>query len=82
MQAIDPNMTGLLIREAKAHNEVITSLEKMVLSDFKGIVTCSKDNRVRTWSNGLDLLGSLNQRTDMDDPKWIFPTRHKQIVRQ
>jgi hypothetical protein len=28
------------------------------------------------------MLGTLNQRTDMDDPKWKFPTNNKKIVRQ
>lgn len=72
---VDPAMTGVLIRQAKAHMEVISSLEKIDLPDFKGLITCGKDNKVRNWNLDLDLLGNINQNTDIDDPKWKFPSK-------
>ena len=36
-------MTGILIRETKAHDEVIISITKMELEDSCGIITSSKD---------------------------------------
>ena len=71
---IDPGMTGVLIREAQAHNDVIKNLSKMKLDDFDAIVTGAKDNRVRVWSLSFDLLGNINGKTDMDDPKWNVPS--------
>lgn len=57
---IDPAMCGMMIREAKAHQDVITSLQKVKLDDYEGIISCSKDDKVRNWSIGLDMLGNLN----------------------
>ena len=56
---------------------MITSLELINLEDCKGLITASKDFQVRTWSMGLDLWGSLNQKTNKDDSKWNFPTKMK-----
>jgi len=30
--------------------------------------------KVRVWSNGLDLWGSINQMNEKVDPQWFFPT--------
>ena len=79
---VDPAMTGILIREAKAHTDVVTSISKMEFQDCKGLLTCARDNKVRTWSPHLDLWGNLNQRTDRDDPKWHLPTEQKKISRE
>ena len=76
---VDPAMTGYLIREVKAHQEDITSIQKMELHDFKGLITCGKDNKVRNWNLNLDLLGNINQNSDIDDPKWKFPSKEKTI---
>ena len=62
--------------------EVISSLQKIDLDDFKGLITCGKDNKVRNWNLELDLLGNINQNSKYDDPKWKFPSKlneHKQI---
>ena len=53
-------MNNLLIREVKAHQDVITSLTKIDLEDFEGIITCGKDCKVRNWNKDLDLIGNLN----------------------
>jgi len=51
----------------------------MELHDFKGLITCGKDNKVRNWNLNLDLLGNINQNSDIDDPKWKFPSKEKTI---
>jgi len=79
---VNPELTGILIREAKSHVDVITSISKMEFEDCKGLVTSSRDNKVRTWSSHLDMWGNLNQRTDRDDPKWHLPTNQKKINRE
>lgn len=71
---VNPELTGILIREAKSHMDVITSISRMEFQDCSGILTSSRDNKVRTWSTGLDMWGNLNQRTDRDDLKWQMPT--------
>jgi hypothetical protein len=53
---------------------VIKNLSKMKLNDFDAIVSGAKDNRVRVWSLNLDLLGNINGKTDLDDPKWKVPS--------
>eukprot|EP00356_Strombidium_inclinatum_P014083 CAMPEP_0170507628 /NCGR_PEP_ID=MMETSP0208-20121228/59515_1 /TAXON_ID=197538 /ORGANISM="Strombidium inclinatum, Strain S3" /LENGTH=106 /DNA_ID=CAMNT_0010789947 /DNA_START=130 /DNA_END=447 /DNA_ORIENTATION=+ len=70
-------MTGVLIREVKAHQDVITSLAPIELEDCQGLISSSKDMKVRTWSRGFDMWGNLNQKTDREDPKWKFPTNKK-----
>ena len=79
---VNPELTGILIREAKAHSDVITSISKMEFEDCKGLVTSARDNKVRTWSIRLDMWGNLNQRTDRDDPKWHLATDQKKINRE
>jgi len=79
---VNPELTGILIREAKSHVDVITSIAKMEFEDCKGVVTSSRDNKVRTWSINLDMWGNLNQRTDRDDLKWHLPTDQKKINRE
>lgn len=79
---IDPGMTGVLIREAQAHTDVIKNIARMKLDDTDAVVTGAKDNRVRVWSLGLDLLGNLNGKTDQDDPKWAVPTTQRVINRE
>ena len=54
----------------------------MEFEDCKGVVTSSRDNKVRTWSINLDMWGNLNQRTDRDDLKWHLPTDQKKINRE
>ena len=78
---IDPSMTGLLIREAKAHSDVITGIAPIDFQDCKGILTTSKDMKVRTWSPDLDMWGNINQKTDRDDRLWKFPTNQATINR-
>jgi hypothetical protein len=72
---VDPASTGVLIREVKGHGDVFTNVTKVDLIDCQGIVTAAKDNKIRVWSKGLDLWGSLNGNTDMDDLKWRIPTK-------
>ena len=79
---IDPAMTNILVREIKAHNEAITSINKFSLRDIDGLLTCSKDHKAKTWSLGLDMIGVLNLTTDREDPKWVFPTKSKKIKRE
>jgi hypothetical protein len=61
---VDPALTGILIRETKAHDDVIISITKIELEDANGIITTSKDQKVRTWSRHLDLKGNINSVTD------------------
>jgi len=75
-------MTGILIREAKAHTDVVTSISKMEFQDCQGVLTCARDNKVRTWSPNLDLWGNLNQRTEREDRLWHLPTEQKKISRE
>jgi len=79
---IDPGMTGVLVREAQAHTDVIKNIARMKLDDSDTIVTGAKDNRVRIWTLGFDLLGNLNGKTDLDDPKWAVPTNQRVINRE
>ena len=72
-------MTGILIREVKAHREGINALSKLEFDDYNGVISCARDGKVRTWSFGLDMLGNLNLRTDRDDRKWKMPTKHVEI---
>lgn len=81
-KSIDPGMTNILVREVRAHNDVITNVNIFVLDDLQGLTTCSKDNRTRNWSLELDLLGTINLSTDRDDPKWQFRSQRKQIKRE
>ena len=74
-QAIDPSGTGVLIREAKGHHDVMTNVTKMQLADCNGLITAGKDNKIMIWSMELDLWGTLNCNTDHDDPKWSIPTK-------
>ena len=71
-----PEQLGMLIREVKAHNECIVSLNSMDLDDG-GLISCSLDKRVRVWSTALDLWGTLNQKSEMVDKSWNFPLGHK-----
>ena len=54
-------------------------MEKIDLPDFKGLITCGKDNKVRNWNLDLDLIGNINQNTDIDDPKWKFPSKEHEV---
>ena len=47
-----------------------------------GVITASKDNKIRTWSLELDMWGSLNGNTDMNDPKWTIPSQQDEINRK
>jgi hypothetical protein len=81
-ESIDPSMTGVLIREAKGHTDVITCVSKLELADCNGVITSSKDNKIKVWSLGLDLWGNLNGNTDMDDLKWKIPTKQIDLNRE
>ena len=74
-------MTGVLIREVLGHSSVITSISKIELNDINTLLTSGKDNKVRTWTLDLNLLGNINGKTDKDDSRWQFPTNQK-IVNQ
>lgn len=58
--AIDPEMSQILIRESKAHADVVTSLARIEYDDCACLLSASKDCTVRTWSLELDLWGSLS----------------------
>ena len=70
-------MSQVLIREVKAHYDVITSLAKMSYDDCECLLSSSKDNFVKTWSKDIDLWGMLNQETDREDPLWYMPTKQR-----
>lgn len=65
--------TGLVIREVKAHSE---SVSKITTHRQGGIISCSPDLHVNVWSSGLDLWGSLNQKTNSLDSLWKFPEKN------
>jgi len=52
-------MMSMMVREAKAHDDVITSIQIVELKDFSGVITGSKDKIVRNFNLELDLLGSI-----------------------
>jgi hypothetical protein len=72
---VDPALTGILIRETKAHDEEIVSIAKINLEDAHGIITTSKDQMVRTWNLDLDLKGNINSDKDQQDRKWNFKSQ-------
>jgi hypothetical protein len=74
-QWVDPALTGILIRETKAHEDEIVSIAKIDLEDANGIITTSKDQMVRTWSLDLDLMGNINSDADRQDKKWSFKSQ-------
>jgi len=76
---MDPALTGQLIREARAHSDVITEVARIKYEDCDCVLTSSKDKLVRVWSVGFDLLGTINLKTDRDDPNWSIPTKQKRI---
>ena len=55
----NPELSGIFIREVKAHNECIVSLSSINL-DIGGLVTCSTDQQVKIWSLSLDLWGTID----------------------
>jgi hypothetical protein len=78
---VEPNKTGMLIREIKGHNQAVNCLDKIDLSDLTGFISCSKDRKILTWTLGLDVLGKLNQVADeREDPRWLFPSEVKKIM--
>jgi WD40 repeat protein len=72
---LEPGTIAMQVREVKAHDEVISCIEFIDLNDFKGLITCSSDLKVRNWNFSLDLLGSINMKTEKIDDKWTFKTR-------
>ena len=70
-------MLNLLVREVKAHNDIITSIKSVKLEDLHGITTSSKDMKVQNWSLGLDLMCSFNLKHEHLDQKWSFKTKQK-----
>ena len=58
--SVDPYLVGILVRSARAHTDLVTSLQKIKYDDCNGILSASKDNKVRVWSLGLDLWGNLD----------------------
>ena len=72
--AVEAQLTGLIVREVKAHSEIITSISKMEYDDCQAVITSSRDCFVRIWSRGLDLHGQINQKKDVLDPQWDIPT--------
>ena len=73
----EPSMLALLIREVKAHKEVVKNLELIGLKDFKGLISSSNDCRVRTWNLHLDLIGNINMNSEKIDNQWTFKTKEK-----
>ena len=72
----DPEDTGLIIREAIAHNNGVA---KMSPHDFGGLITVGKhDCQVRIWSYSLDLWGVIDGRTYEQDVLWYFPATDKE----
>lgn len=68
-------MTGMLIREVKAHHQAINCLDKIDLSDLQGFLSCSKDRKIISWNLHLDVMGKLNLDSDeKEDPRWTFPS--------
>jgi len=53
----DPYEQGLVIRQTKAHRDTIVSIS---MNQSGGLVSCSKDHKVRVWSPELDLWGTMN----------------------
>ena len=72
---IDPSISAMTIRECKAHKDVITHLEFIDLDDFKGLLTCSNDLKVRNWNLELDLTGSISVNSEKLDKSWAFKSR-------
>lgn len=55
----DPEDSGLIIREALAHNQPVAQLNSHLLD---GLLSVAKESEVRLWSNALDLWGIINCR--------------------
>jgi hypothetical protein len=79
--ALDAEMSQTLIRELLSHNDVVTSISRIVYDDVEALVTTSQDNTTRVWSRGLDLLGNINMLTDRQDPEWSYKTRQVNQVK-
>ena len=62
--------------------DVILSMQKIDLDDFKGFISCGKDNKVRNWNLELDMIGNVNLNADRDDPKWKFPSKQHKVKQQ
>ena len=59
LEISDPVQEGILVRECKAHSQSINNISKIEFEDFQGIVTCSKDGTVLTFTQDLDVLGRI-----------------------
>ena len=48
---------GMLIREVKAHQDIVTSIKVVKLTDFQGIISSGKDKTVCNFNLDLDMMG-------------------------
>ena len=75
-------MTGIIVRETKAHSDIITNISKIKYDDCEAIITSSRDCFVRVFSKGLDLHGQINQKQDAIDPHWKIPTNQMKEIQK
>lgn len=69
---IDPSISVILIKEVRAHFDVIKSIDSINHEGFRGISTLSYDGKLRNWTLELDLLGSIRLEHERIDKKWRF----------
>lgn len=67
---IDPD-SEILIREWKAHNDSINCIRPLL--DPPGILTCSSDKYLKTWSREGEIWGIINLCSPEPPRKWYFP---------
>ena len=68
-------MMGMLIREVKAHQDIVTSINVVNLKDFQGILTSGKDKTVANFNLQLDMMGLIkSDKTHWYDRRWVCPT--------
>ena len=79
---IEPQLTGLFVRELRGHHNSITSLSKIKYSDCSALLSASKDCLVKLWTTNLDLCGQIDQKKDDPDPLWQCVTQEKYRARQ
>ena len=76
-----PNFTDpQLIRETKAHSQMISSIEKINFKDCRGIISGAKDGKTLTFSLELNLWGRIKQMYEASmDNMWVLPAMQKQL---
>lgn len=79
---VEAQLTGLIVREIKAHSDIVTSISKIKYDDCEALITASRDCWVRVWSKGLDLHGQINQKQDVIDPQWNIPTNQMKEIQK